>query len=93
MADASDVVCSDACPPVQQRFAITITIRLSSIVSVPVNNGDARSEGAIVSRGDGVIGQVLQSDTVGGSVIVMIARLSSCGSSVYFLNTVTLSSN
>ena len=93
MADAADVVCSDARSPVQQRFAITITIRFSSIVSVPVNHGDARSEGAIVSRDDDVIGQVLQSDTVGGSVIMMIARLSSCGSSVYFLNIVTLSSN
>ena len=93
MEDAADVVCSDAHSPVQQRFAITITIRFSSIVSVPVSHGDARSEGAIASRDDDVIGQVLQSDTVGGSVIMMIARLSSGGSSVYFLNIVTFSSN
>ena len=67
MADAAGVVCSDARSPVQQRFAITITIRFSSIVSVPVNHGDARSEGAIVSRDDGVIGQVLLSFTARAS--------------------------
>ena len=69
MEDAADVVCSDARSPVQQRFAITITISFSIIVSVLVNQGDARGEGAIASRDHDVIGQVLQSDTVGGSVI------------------------
>ena len=84
MADAAEVVCSDASSPVQQRFDITTAIRFSRIASVPVNHGDAQSEGAKVSRGDDVIGQVLQSGTVGGSVVMMIAQLSSCGSSVYF---------
>ena len=69
MADVADVVCSDARSSVQQRFAITITISFSIIVSVLVNRSDARGESAITSRVHDVIGQVLQSDTVGGSVI------------------------
>jgi len=64
MANVSDVVCSDARSSVQQRFAITITISFSIIISVLVNHGDARGEGAIASQDYGVIEQVLKSELV-----------------------------
>jgi len=52
MANVSDVVCSDARASVQKCVAITITISFSIIVSVLVNHGDARGEGAIDPRGE-----------------------------------------